>query len=657
MKLKFVLLCCLAMTFSSVSPIFGGSHGDQCSVVEDCEGFLECLNYRCLCRVGTVFIGQDCYILACEDCQEHVEGEQECAPHSVCEGQPGTQKCICDAENGFTPNKDLRCYLPYSASCQEFPNECDPVAFLTCSSSEAQCQCQNPTTSYYSPHRNECVLFAGAKCNTAEHSIKCTDNAECLTGQCQCTGDYEASGDGKCVLPSLGYGDPCFHGSQDYCDKAAYLECGQDNLCSCQNPNSTVYNPTSARCHIRAESSCIPNSQPCTENSDCEEDSSNPVCKCRADLGFTSNHLGNCVKTWEAACNPSDDQCNTEEFLECDADTLKCACSDKNNTWFDETSGSCKLLAGAECSIAADAQQCVDKASCSSAPDDLTYTCTCKGSREANKFRQCYFPFEATCDEILDECDPDAFLHCNSTNKCACKQSDMLYNPDMLECQVKPDGNCELISEGNPACVPNAYCGLNQVCTCKTNYEETKQSQCLLTHNSTCKIDADECNTDNHFICKNGRCDCAEGLLLTNKTTSEKPECLAGFSGECNDQLLCSSEAYLKCNSGRCTCLSPVDQSHDTSTGRCYSKIGGRCTPNVFPGDLDVLRCGENAICNSTATNGDLEEYGRCECGAGYAEANSTMHCILSTPPSGAMMNQVSTLVFAISIVVYLYHF
>ncbi|EAL39252.3 AGAP010021-PA, partial [Anopheles gambiae str. PEST] len=652
---------------------FSGDPMTDCQDVDECSGNpcaegAICINtpggYRCKCPPGLVASDDG----QCTDVNECAKAHA-CGENAKCINFPGSYKCLCP--QGYEGRGELFCKnvnecldnpCGENALCTDtvgsFICSCKPeytgdpfrgcVDIDECSAYEKPCGehaiCENASPGYnclcpqgYVGRPNAKVACEQADVNVlCTTAFDCTNNAECIEGQCFCQDGFEPQGS-VCVdvdecrsgagglrkEPACGPSAVCVNTPGSYrceceagfigtpprvpckppcadvkCGKNAYCKAeGQEAFCICEE--GWTFNPADIGAGCVDIDECDPAQGPngrCGLNAVCTNHPGSYSCTCPP--GYTGDATRQCQDVDECArpgaCGTNALCKNLDGSHQCSCPAGSIADPDPSVRCISVTCGPnahCMLVpgGGAQClcseGFTGQPGQCVDINECGANPCPSGAVCT-----NLPGGYTCQCPGGSSGDPYSGGCSKSALNACGESNPC-------------------PAGE---------KCVQDAYSG-NSVCICGQGYKRDSKGRCR---------DVDECADDS------GKTACGVNAFCKNLPGSYECRCPAGFNGnpyqscdECHSAE-CRCAAPYKLMEGNCVLDSCSPDGKCPGGAECITITGGvsycacpkgfRTLANGHCEDIDECGegqqvCGYDAICLNTI--GGFE----CKCPLGYS--------------------------------------
>uniref|UniRef100_A0A1S4K5J7 EGF-like domain-containing protein n=2 Tax=Culex quinquefasciatus TaxID=7176 RepID=A0A1S4K5J7_CULQU len=542
-----------------------GFHGDamtDCQDIDECsnnpcaEG-AQCINtpggFRCSCPAGMTGSGDG----HCDDINECARANA-CGENAKCINFPGSYKCLCP--QGFQGRDPFRGCVDID-ECTAFDKPCGNHAICENANPGYNCLCPQG----YAGKPDPKIACEQADVNVlCKSNFDCTNNAECIEGQCFCQDGFEPQGS-SCV-------------DIDECRMDAHV-CGPSAMC--------INTPGSFRCDCEAGFIGTPPRIQCKTPCADVKCGKNAYCKAEGQEAFCI-----CEEGW--TFNPNDISAGCVDINECDPGQgpngrcgVNAACTNLPGSF------SCQCPPG----FTGDAsRQCYDVDECSK-PNACGEGAVCKNLEGSHK---CSCPEGSIADPDPRVCKD--INECKDPNKPACGVNAICKNlPGSYECQCPPGFN------GNPFLSCEECSSLE--CKCPAPYK-FMDGNCVL----------DSCSTDGK--CAGG----AECITITGGVSY--CACPKGFrtqaDGKCED---IDEFGYKGDPLTGCTDEDECANSPCAYGAQCVNQKGGyKCCvcPNGFIGnpyvqckDIDECStgnvCGEGALCINSAGSFD------CRCKPGLA--------------------------------------
>jgi len=546
---------------------------------------------------------------------------------------PNITQCVtlCSNDIPISERGDCPAVLSIGEKCDPVVDTCNQDKFQTCDPGSSTCQCkiEPEYSAWYDPNTDMCYRKANSTCTLTPESQKCELNSKCLPAnsnndqhKCTCNEGLVPNRDGLCFQQYEGACSP----EKDLCDPAGFLICNLESKCKCDH--NQIFHAETQTCQILTGGLCELNtsfSHPnCVYNASCLEIGPE-INKCRCDDGFTSTELGTCALPHGAECDPDFDQCDgTIPGLECNRDDGKCLCQDKENSFYDESTKTCYLLADAPCNLEEYAdRKCIPNSKCT-----FPGICTCTDPLEQNRERHCALIHGSTCDPRNDLCDQAAYLYCNPNSTCTCEKGNTtFYDSNTNTCRLIAEAECSL-DEGSQSCVENSKCKPRaddvHKCMCSDGFVGNKKGRCFLRFEQICNMDGtDMCDPDGFTSCFDSKCQC---IFPGTKYSHSSQDCRRLPGGTCfqsQTEPECTQNASCDAETKTCVCKRGHEESTD---GACLLGYKQSCGENSgICNDGNFLECVDN-ICQCSAgyfPDVGLDttiEYGvRCQATYGYA--------------------------------------
>jgi hypothetical protein len=612
----------------------GNMHGPRrpCTTASQCVDGNPCSTASCVsgfCRYASVADGTACpdslFCNGSETCQAGVcRGKSPCASQAHCNESTDTcRQCLVNSEcNDNNQCTDDTCTASFTCQFTAHTRTCNDGNICT---TNDRC------------NAGACVGGPPPNCN--DNNVCTTDTCDPVLG-CIHTDNLLPCDDGSaCTLQ-----DFCLQGT---CRAGRNRDCDDDNSCTTDSCNAVT-----GCVHLNRTGSCD-DDNPCTDNDACA--------------------AGVCVGTPK---NCSDSvPCTVDRCVNglCENVPENSRCS--NGDWCDGTE-ICDAVLG----CLPGTPPCEDNIACTvdgCNPDEQTCTHTpnhalcsnglfCDGAEQCSPTLGCVPGTPPDCDDqidcTIDDCDnqagecvhapDDDFCEDNNVctdNFCGVSGCEVVFNTDPCNdgmlCTINdvcangtcagtpvecpPGEQCDAADGQCKACLENADCNDNNVCTTDT----CNAGVCTYTPNSQSCNDGRFCTAID--TCSGGECvgsgDRCPGQLC-NETTDSCVQCLS--ASDCNDNNICTDNV---CSSG--TCQYPPNTVPCPDGLFCNGNEvcgGGVCQPGTPPNCSDGVGCTTDT-CNETTDSCDHTPHNAaCDdtlfC-TGVETCHVTLGCQPGTPP------------------------
>lgn len=527
------------------------------------------------CSVTDACLPDDLGVLKCKP----VCSDFNCPPNSLCVAKEHRGECECLPGYSGHVNDRYGCR-------SEQQNECTTSA--QCSESEM------------------CIRHQGiSKCVSACSSLKCGQNARCITNnhiaQCQCVkggfvGDPYDLGKGCEKVPCV-YNEDCpptqlcnrmTHQCFDICHPDS---CGDNAVCLVRNRASLCQCPENYRPNPIPDVECIPDkscgSDTCHPTAICEMRNDGPLCKCpEGQVGDPYN--SGCTPHFDAGCKGNDAECPRGFYC-------------RNN----------------RCVNPCDGYNCGINAQCKISTNG-TAECACPSNLVPVNKRA-----EEGCIRNLAKCSSD--VECTGTIcdqrqcKSICRSLQDCFNGEKCV-----NNMCEV------PCINNAQCGQKQACIneicqvgCRNNRDCSSNEACLenkcqdpCLNSAVCGPNA-LCNVKNHKI----SCTCPK-FFEPNPTPDQgclrvPPNCLS--SKDC-------PESY-ECLNNKCNYLCRNNSNSCAIGERCINKICSKVcytSNNCLPGEVctDGI-CSAGCVSDADCPHTEICQQSKCKCAKGFVPSSN----------------------------------
>jgi hypothetical protein len=390
-----------------------------------------------------------------------------------------------------------------------------------------------------------------------------------------------------------GEGDSCeFLG----CNVEKFLTCDKkDNICKCEDGMIVTIDDQSRNCTVKAGFACDKNPE-CIEDAYCDESARPlPLCTCNEGHVSSSGSLEGvvCYKDYGTPCSPDArlDFCNIQTLLTCSAQSSTCECMEEGlNFEWSPIHRRCVGLAGVEGGCGFSGGFCTPKATCE------TDMCICEEGYSVSQGKKCQLAYHSPCEIIGIETEK-----CNEMEQLSCSPSGV--------CLVNTGGNCDIGAEAEfRECAQDGAQCIEGVCA---EVKVTTDSPPATTPSGEPECNP-ECDEDKFFECVDGRCQCADGMMLdAHGNCTVKVGFSCGQNPECIEDAFCDRSYFpfplCQCNAGYLSSISPMEGL------LCYKSHGTECTnenPGLF---IDYchfqiqLVCTEQGTCGCRNEGVDLE--------------------------------------------------
>uniref|UniRef100_A0A182M1U8 EGF-like domain-containing protein n=1 Tax=Anopheles culicifacies TaxID=139723 RepID=A0A182M1U8_9DIPT len=547
---------------------FSGDPMTDCQDVDECSGNpcadgAICINspggYRCKCPAGLMATDDG----QCTDINECAKANA-CGENAKCINFPGSYKCLCP--QGYEGRGELFCKNIDECSAYEKP--CGEHAICENASPGYNCLCPQG----YVGRPNAKVACEQADVNVlCTSAFDCTNNAECIEGQCFCQDGFEPQGSVCVDIDECRSGVPFGKGS-------GAGVCGPSAVC--------VNIPGSYRCECEAGFIGTPPRVPCKPPCADVKCGKNAYCKAEGQEAFCI-----CDEGW--TFNPSDIAAGCVDIDECDPAQgpngrcgLNAICTNHPGSY------SCTCPPGF---TGEPTRQCQDVDECAR-PGACGVNALCKNLEGSH---QCSCPAGSIAD-------PDPSVRCISIVACS-KDADC---PGNAVCDQQKRCLCPEPNVGNDCrhpcekvtCGPNAHCmlvpGGGAQCLCSEGYTG-QPGQC---------VDINECGAN----------PCPSGAVCTNLPGGYTCQCPGGssgdpYSGGCSKSALNACSESNPCPAGEKCILDAYSGNSVCICGQGYKRDAkGSCRDVDECADSTKAACGVNAICKNLP--GSYE----CQCPAGF---------------------------------------
>ncbi|CAG7733975.1 unnamed protein product [Allacma fusca] len=193
--------------------------------------------------------------------------DSRCGNNSICtpnNKDRSVYSCQCSSDSELDEDSN-QCKIRYLGRCNSLNRECNPDKYLNCL--DGICICRNPLNHKYSLRRQICMTLVGSSCNHPIGKVDktptetkvlnetkgppCTENADCLNGKCECSGNYFETPDRTCQR-DIPYESACEDGQ---CNNYKGMVCRQGK-CSCFDQNNMLYQDKHKACLAQLGSAC-----------------------------------------------------------------------------------------------------------------------------------------------------------------------------------------------------------------------------------------------------------------------------------------------------------------------------------------------------------------------------------------------------------------
>lgn len=534
---------------------FTGNPKTGCEDVDECSSSSgvcgvnsACLNtvgsYLCQCKGG--FTGNAFLSAGCSDINECQSGAI-CGENALCVNQLGGFECQC--KEGYGGNPQEGCHDV--DECLQ--NPCGPNAICMNTIGAFTCECPNKYLARGGSPELGCDRAAvDVAC---QFDYDCTENAACVSGNCQCDQGYQINGINCIDVNECKNRNICGSGAKCLNTKGGYE-------CQCKAGYQKVDERLpGSKCRDVNECDLTP--APCGLNAVCQNAEGHYRCLCKE--GF----IGNATLGCRSPC----DGVECGQHATCHVNGQEAACICDQGFTFDPSNISAGCIDINECdSSHGPSGLCGQGAVCTNILG--THHCHCPPGFTGDPFRYC---------EDINECDrrfgPSG--QCGESAVCA-----NVLGSFSCSCPPGTTGNarekCLDINECSIGFGPNGKCGFSAVCTnspgsfscrCPPGSYGDPFVRCF--SEKICLTDADCLGNS---VCKNSKCFCPAPYF----GESCKHPC---------DQLFCGEHAKCELDFGGnpiCTCT-------DGYVGKS----------NSLPGCVDIDECvhnpcGKFAVCRNT---------------------------------------------------------